>query len=216
MMGTPFGGGAFGQYAATIAAAVLAFKDATVRFSLRAGAFRDVLTRFSLRATKFRDVVTRFSLRAGAFRDTGFRLVLRVLGQMTAPVSDALNEGWTDQGGGSTTIYVSIDEVAPDDSDYIQSPPSPSGQRYRANLAALDDPAVSGGHQVSYRIGKDNASQAIDLTVRLFQGGTQIASWVEPDIPATLSTYRRLLSPTEADAITDYAALALEFEAIVA
>lgn len=133
--------------------------------------------------------------------------------QLAPPTSDSLDEGWTDQLGGSLNLWTTLDEPSPNDADYVQSPGSPSGQRFRVSLAPLDNPGVSSGHIVRYRIGKDTANQTVNVTVRLLQGSTIIASWVESDVPLTLTTVQRTLSGAQAASITDYSLLALEFEA---
>ena len=77
----------------------------------------------------------------------------------------------------------------------------------------------STGHTVSWRH-RNPESGTLDLTVELRQGyasegsqGTLIASWTESSIPGTFTTVTQTLTGGEADAITNYATLALRFVA---
>ncbi len=78
----------------------------------------------------------------------------------------------------------------------------------------MSDPLVSQGHTISYRY-KKNApgGDQIDLTVRLVQGTTVIASWTHTNIDA-LTQVTQILTGAQADSITDYTDLRLRFEAV--
>ena len=132
--------------------------------------------------------------------------------QILPPDADVVVGSWTDELGGVTNIYQSIDEEAPSDADYIQSEEFPSTSAYKASMSIADDPAVSGSHYIEYRYQKSGTAQ-IDLVVRLKQGGATIATWTHTNIPATWTDASQTLTTSEADSITDYTALDLEFEA---
>ena len=141
------------------------------------------------------------------------------MAQFGRPSNDQLNEGYTDQGGGSSNIYTTIDETVYSDSDYIRSALAPTSDVYVTKLTAVEDPQSSTDHHVRYRYAKDAAGGAqIDLTVQLRQGyvnegspGTLIKEWVHANIPETFTAQDQTLSGPEADAITDYANLYLRF-----
>ena len=141
------------------------------------------------------------------------------MAQFGRPSTDTTLGSYTDQGGGSTSIYTTIDEVAADDADYIQSPLAPSSAAYVTKLTSVEDPQSSAGHIVRYRYQKNAAGGAqINLTVELRQGyvnegtpGTLIAQWTHTDIPSTWTAAAQTLSGAQADAITNYADLFLRF-----
>lgn len=141
--------------------------------------------------------------------------------QFARPDADADNTGsFTDQGGGSTNIYTTIDEASASDADYIRSPTSPANAAYTARLSDVTDPASSTGHIIRMRTSTDLAAQeSIDFTQQLRQGyvseasqGTLIASQSRTGVTSTTWTDSAYtLSGAEADAITDYTALFLRF-----
>jgi len=142
--------------------------------------------------------------------------------QTLRPSADSVDGSWTDQAGG-TSLAAAIDETTPSDTDYIRSPLSPSAAGCRVKLAAGGDPLSSSGHIIHWRAGKDaTGDETINMTVKLYQGGgdslgagTLIASFNRNNVDA-FTTYDETLSGGEADSITDYQALYLEFFATVA
>lgn len=137
--------------------------------------------------------------------------------QVAVPSADSVDGAWTDQAGG-TSLAVAIDETTPSDSDYIRSEVGPSNSGCRVKLASLTDPTSSVAHEIHWRAGKDFVSgPQINMTVKLYQGGgdsqgagTLIASFTRNDVQA-FATYVETLSGAEADSITNYADLYLEF-----
>jgi hypothetical protein len=69
---------------------------------------------------------------------------------------------------------------------------------------------LSAGHIVRYRISATGGG----IIVRLREGSTTIASWTHNPAPASPTTYAQTLSGGEADSITSYSALSLQFEAM--
>lgn len=124
--------------------------------------------------------------------------------QFCAPTSDVTVGSWSPTSG--TSLYAMLDETTPSDVDYIRT--GTPADTCTVGLAAATDPAVSTGHVVSYRIQGNGTS---GLTVSLRQGATLIASWTHDPAPTDWTTYAQLLTAGEADAITDYAALRLQF-----
>jgi hypothetical protein len=133
--------------------------------------------------------------------------------------ADSADGNWHDNTGG-TSLAAAIDETSASDSDYIRSELGPSASACRVKLAAGGDPASSTGHIIHWRAGKDSTGGAtIGMTVKLYQGGgnsigggTLIASFTRSNVNA-LTTYDDTLSGGEADSITKYADLYLEFSA---
>lgn len=139
--------------------------------------------------------------------------------QVLAPSADSVDGAWTTDTGGAD-LTAAIDESTPSDSDYIRSELAPSTSKCRLKLAAGNDPHSSTGHVIKWRVGKDTTGgPQVNVTVSLRQGGgntlgggSLVASFTRNDVDA-LTTFEEALSGAEADAITDYADLFLEFEA---
>jgi hypothetical protein len=139
------------------------------------------------------------------------------MAQLARPISDVAAGSWTTQSGGTTNLYATIDEASASDADYIRSSASPATPDIaKVRLGSLTDPLASTGHIVRYRYQKSvSGGDAIDLTVRLQQGATQIAAWTHANIANGFVDAAQTLTGGEADAITDYATLDLWFEAVV-
>lgn len=143
------------------------------------------------------------------------------MAQFGRPSTDTTNEGYTDQAGGGTNIFQSIDESVASDADFIKSALTPTNDVYVTKLTSIEDPISSINHVVRYRYAKDAAGGAqIDLTVQLRQGytnegapGTLIAQWLHTNIAETFTAAAQTLSGAEADSITNYADLFLRFVA---
>lgn len=135
--------------------------------------------------------------------------------QFARPSADTVRTGWTDQAGGTVTIYTTIDESVASDTDYIKTPTPPGANEFESLLTSVTDPLSSTGHIMRWRRRKQPAtgSAQINLTVRLLQGVTQITSQADNNLPGTFTDTSYTLSAAEADAITNYADLRLEWVA---
>ena len=122
---------------------------------------------------------------------------------------------WTDELGGTTDIYQSIDEPAPAvDSDYIQSPFAPQTQSYICTLSDVLDPGLDTGHTLNYRYRKfPVTNQQVDLTVTFLQGVVELTSWDHINVASGWITANQLIPSGIIANITDYTDLRLEFEA---
>lgn len=120
---------------------------------------------------------------------------------------------WTDEGGATSNLFQSIDEESFDDADYVESELNPTTSAYQATLGDQPDPAISTGHIIRYRYGKDNTGQTVDIIVRLKQGTTTIASQTHSNVAVGFVAGSFTLSGAEADSITDYNDLRIEIEA---
>lgn len=140
-----------------------------------------------------------------------------IVPQTARPSADSVDGSWTDSGGGSN-LYAQIDDIDLSDTNYIKSPTTPSNAGCRVKLASLSDPNSSSDHVISWRAGKDTTGgDTINMTVKLYQGGgnsqgagTLIGSFSRNAVE-DLTTYDEVLSSGEADSITDYTDLYLEF-----
>ncbi|MDQ3540404.1 MAG: hypothetical protein M3440_06920 [Chloroflexota bacterium] len=138
--------------------------------------------------------------------------------QTARPTTDVTDGTWTDQAGG-TSLFAAIDEAIASDADYIQSATATAtADVAEVALGSITDPAVSTGHVVRYRYGKDTAAgDVVNLTVSLRQGtGTEIAAWTHTDIGVGPTDVVQTLTAAQADAVTDYSALRLRFSSVKA
>lgn len=140
--------------------------------------------------------------------------------QYARPSADAYVGNYTTQAGGTTNLYTTIDDVTTDDTDYIQSPLSPTNEVYVCKLSAVTAPGTTSNHVMFMRTSADKDNQqTISITQELRQGyvnesnqGTLIASQTRSGINSTTwtnSTYT--LSGAEAGSITDYSNLYYRF-----
>lgn len=141
--------------------------------------------------------------------------------QFARPSADTNNvDAYTDQGGGSSTIYTTIDESAESDADYIRTVVSPSSDVFVTKLSSVTDPVSSSNHvmRMATAVDVDN-QEVLDFTMQLRQGytnegaqGTLIATVSRTGVSSSgfvVTTYT--LSGAEADAITNYADLYYRF-----
>lgn len=130
-------------------------------------------------------------------------LPVTVTTQKLAPVSDVSAGSWTPSSG--TDLYAMLDETAASDTDYIAAT---SATTCTLALASGSDPASSTGHILRYRLPPGSGT----VSVALKQGTTTIASWGPHTlIGTTAQTFAQTLTGGEADSITDYSALRVEF-----
>jgi hypothetical protein len=137
---------------------------------------------------------------------TTVTLTVGVTAQIARPIADLSNTGWSPSTGAD--LYPMVGETVRDDGTYILA--TAVGALCELDLADLADPAVSTGHLPTLVL---SAPGGGGITVRLRQGTTTIATWTyHPGASPTEVT--PTLSGAEADSITDYTALRLQFEAI--
>lgn len=112
--------------------------------------------------------------------------------------------------------FAEIDEASPSDADFAWGTDNTAAE-LEVGLGNVTDPALSTGHTFRYRIAKtndgvvDGAGSSCTVTARLMQGATQIATDTAKTATGTWTQYAYTLSSGEADAITDYTDLRLEF-----
>lgn len=131
------------------------------------------------------------------------------MAQFARPDSDVTVTSFT---GG----FSAIDEATASNADFAYGANNTASE-LEVGLSNVTDPAASTGHIFRYRIAKTNAGlvdgggSAVTVTARLMQGTTQIATDTAKTATGTWTQYAYTLSGAEADAITDYADLRLEF-----
>lgn len=127
------------------------------------------------------------------------------------PTSDAATGTWLNQAG-AAVLYTALSKPAGvDDSTYIVA----AANTTDTARVKLEAPFFEVGDEayVDYRIGKNfpNAPQNVDVTVKLYQGVTLIATWTNTAIAGNLTTITQTLTAPQLAAITDYSDLYLEF-----
>jgi hypothetical protein len=137
------------------------------------------------------------------------------MAQFARPSADTVRTAWTEDDGTTDTLWAEIDETVASDTDYIKTPTPPGANEYETLLTSVTDPLSSTGHIMRWRRRKQPASGSaqINLTVRLMQTSTQITSQADNNLPGAFTDTSYTLSGAEADAITNYADLRLEFVA---
>jgi hypothetical protein len=123
---------------------------------------------------------------------------------LLSPVSDVSDGSWLPSTG--TDLYATVDESSYSDTDYIYAA---SATTCTLALATGTDPAVSTGHVLRYRLLAGSGA----VTVTLKQNTTTIASWGPHTLSGSAQDFAQTLSAGEADSITDYSALRVEFTA---
>lgn len=153
---------------------------------------------------------------AQAFAQSGFSAGSL---QFVRPNSDVSPGSWEDISGGDndTFLYDEINESVRNDVNYARSlsliPPVTTTDIWTAGLSSVVDPETSSNHIVSYVYRKSGGASAIDITTRLMQGATPIASWTHNAVGSSFTLAQQTLTTTESNSITDYSNLRLEFTA---
>lgn len=112
--------------------------------------------------------------------------------------------------------FKNINETTPDDSDFVSSHAVPMEGTTTATaqygLGSLTDPTSSVGHVMRYRYKKSfSGGVTIAIRVRLLEGSTQRATRTHFNIGASWKQRESVLTAAEANAISDYTDLRLEF-----
>lgn len=122
--------------------------------------------------------------------------------QYLAPVSDVAAGSWLPSTG--SDLYAMLDETSYSDTDYIYTT---SATTATLGIASGGDPAVSTGHILRYRLLAGSGKIAVTLK----QSSTTIASWGPHTLTGAAQDFAQTLTAGEADSITDYSALRVEF-----
>src|SRR3972149_8021776 len=124
------------------------------------------------------------------------------MAQFARPSVDTYNaDGWAEDDGTSDALWGEIDEVTPDDADFVRSALTPTSDVYVTKLTTVEDPLSSANHTARWRYGKDVAGgDAIDLTVQLRQG--YVNEGTPGTLIATLGTHTNIASGGNAGTYT--------------
>jgi hypothetical protein len=126
--------------------------------------------------------------------------------QQVAPSADIAVGTWTRQDGGTSSLYTSVDEATPSDTDYITTSDLLASNVVELKLPTLTDPQTAYGHTISYRV-NHTSTGFVELQAALVQGSTVLSSWRHPYVFSGPSTLSYTLSSADTDAITDYSDL---------
>jgi hypothetical protein len=129
-----------------------------------------------------------------------------VLGVHLRPISDISTGGWT-----TSPLYSKINEVSPDDSNYIRSADNPLYDTCEVALTPTGTPISRTNHNIRYRIQNTVSGNLINLVVALYQGSNLIGSGVHNNVANGFFTTGFLLTTGQASNITDYSNLRLRF-----
>ena len=124
------------------------------------------------------------------------------MSQYGRPITDITNVGWI-----PIPVYAQIDEVSPDDGDYVISSADPGTSSFEVRLTELAQPEF-GSHTLSVRLDKTDLGD-LPVTIELLQGGSVVATRLVPTPTLSFHTYDFTLTDIEIGAITDYANLRL-------
>ena len=125
--------------------------------------------------------------------------------QLLVATADNSNTNWKRSDTGATSNLFPLLDEGDEDSIYCTDDGAIANFQFTSAL----EPNRDTDHRIRYRISGDGSS---NLTVRLKDGGTTIATWVETAPSTTPQTIDRVLTTPQAQAITNYADLRLEFE----
>lgn len=135
------------------------------------------------------------------------------------PTAHIGNISWNDGiGNNNGILYDDIDENQQDDSDAIRSQRiGATGGSTNSGTAHFKMSTYAGvttdhSHYIYYTIGKDaSGGSELRFTVTLYEGNRQIAQWTHLDVDEGFEKIVNVLTREQADAITDYGNLSLEF-----
>lgn len=134
--------------------------------------------------------------------------------QYARPDTDTSDGSWLNNAGSNTNLYSYVDETSVNDSDYIHSIDGmASADTVELGLSSVTDPENAANHTVFYRakMAEGMMGGGPDLTVALFQGGSQIATKTDSGLTTSFSDDNLNLSTSEANNITDYGDLRIKF-----
>ena len=132
------------------------------------------------------------------------------MAQKLRPDSDVSNTGGWSASFGINPLYSEIDETSASDSDEISCPVTTGTAACEVGLSNAIDPNLSTGHIL--RIRANYSVQSHDLKVTLKESGTPRATTTISLNNVSPTNYTYTLSSGEANSITNYSNLTVEFE----
>lgn len=152
-----------------------------------------------------------FTLIVGFFMITGTIFLENVFAEQSGFPSSETAGGW------NSGTFSDIDETVRNDSDFITS--NTLGQNKNDSVeflfSSIIDPQTNSDHVLYYTLRDDNVgTNQPELQVTLKQGDTTITSWTHSSISTSFVQVTHTLSSIQADSISDYADLRIEFNAV--
>ena len=134
--------------------------------------------------------------------------------QFVRAASDISAGNWTPSTGG--TLFATINETPENDSNYDTSgSATASADIMEVKFGSATLVPSTGYLIVRYAYGKNTTGgDIVNLTVRLVQGTTIIASWVHNAIPTGTTVATQQLTSGQFAAISNFTDLRLRFEAV--
>jgi hypothetical protein len=128
------------------------------------------------------------------------------LENIVKPDSDVASVGsWSNQSGGGTNLYQSIDEDHPgNDADYIRNTNVSDGDYYECSLQNPVGTPGDGAVVVLWRAKDNTGGGHVQATAQLRQGSSTVISSMQTILSATMTTYYMQLTPAEKASITDW------------
>lgn len=132
------------------------------------------------------------------------------MAQFARPDADVAINSWTEDDGATDALWDEINESTPSDTDYVKVVAADS--TLEIGLGTLTDPVSSVNHVVRFRMYGTGAGGPEKLTVHLRMGAsTTIASLSNQQSDGVWGDKSFTLSAAQANAITDYTDLRLQF-----
>jgi subtilisin family serine protease len=122
--------------------------------------------------------------------------------QETVPASTVSAGPWTAHGAGS--MHAAVGGDPPDDDAWIASGVNPAGDTAELRFGALTDPVMSSGHVLRIRHRINDEGRRVELTVKLFQGATEIAAWSREVSSTEWQTTPHTLTALQTDQLGAY------------
>lgn len=132
--------------------------------------------------------------------------------QYARPTATNAHTGWLNQASSATNLHLSVDEAVVDDSDYVSG--EFNAQPLNFTLGSVSDPAGNVNHFIHVRYRYHSGTANFTLTIKLKQNTTTKATFTRTVDVSTAEwiDYIATLSSGQADSITDYSILHLEFQ----
>jgi len=130
------------------------------------------------------------------------------LAQKTVPTSTVSAGPWTAHGAGS--MHEAVGGDRPDDDAWIASGVNPAGDTAELRFGVLTDPAMSSGHVLRVRHRVNDEGRRVELTVKLFQGATEIAAWNQEVRSTEWQTTHHPLTALQTDQLGAYGNLRVQ------
>lgn len=124
--------------------------------------------------------------------------------------------GWTDQAGGTSSLFTTIDESVASDADYITTLVDVDGTSTAARFR-LSDPGVTPIEPVTVRFRAKAGNADATLQTSIYEGtgpGTLIAQWTDTLTAGGFDDFEHAFTTPEFSSVSDFDNLYIDFEVI--